>query len=379
MSSLYAMLCSIEEKTFGSHNTRLSAITNKGYTTDISGVSNNAATLSNCGKPLKIDKSVKQHNTKYVDVNMENKDCQNCQEIKAIDDFPKSKMRNGNYRYKNICKKCHCQNEKERRQANIEKYREKDKEYYQSNKSSIVPKNKEYRNHNKDVIKTQKQQYYKTNIEQIKQYHQDNKQNRNEKNKIKRRQNPYYALKEALKVRIFDVLKSSKKETTSKLIGCSNEDLKIWIETHFNENISWDNYGIYWHLDHVVPIAFFELTNEDERYMCFNWLNIRPLEKTRNISKSDNIVKDYILQHYKELKKFCALHERYQAIFEKSWWQRLELWYGKNPQYDDDFTNHLKWAIRSQAPEPIHPMMNDKEKVQRLNGSGSIVLDEQSA
>ena len=47
------MLCSIEEKTFGSHNTRLSAITNKGYTTDISGVSNNAATLSNCGKPLK--------------------------------------------------------------------------------------------------------------------------------------------------------------------------------------------------------------------------------------------------------------------------------------------------------------------------------------
>jgi hypothetical protein len=47
------MLCSIEEKTFGSHNTRLSAITNKGYTTDISSVSNNVATLSNCGKPLK--------------------------------------------------------------------------------------------------------------------------------------------------------------------------------------------------------------------------------------------------------------------------------------------------------------------------------------
>jgi hypothetical protein len=376
MSSLYDMLCSIEEKTFGSHNTRLSTITNKGYTTDISSVQNDAATLSNCGKPLKIEKSVKQEQN--LDVKMENKNCQVCQEIKAIDDFPKSKMQNGNYRYKNICKKCHCQNEKERRQANIEKYRTKDKQYYESNKSSIVPKNKEYRDRNKGAIKSQKQQYYKDNIEQIKQYHQDNKQNRNKKNKIKRRENPYYALKEALKVRIFDVLKSSKKESTSKLIGCSSEELKRWIETNFNENISWDNYGTEWHLDHVIPIAFFDLIKEDERYICFNWSNIRPLEKKANISKSDNIVKDYILQHYEELKKFCALHERYQAMFEKTWWQRLELWYGKNPQYDDDFTNHLKWAIRSQDPMSL-TIVSSTDKVQRLNGSGFAILEKSPA
>ncbi len=375
MSSPYAMLCSIGEKTFGIHNTRLSAITNQGYDTDISSVKIDTATLSNCGKPLKLVESVKHYNPIYVDVKMENKDCQTCQETKAIGDFPKSKMRNGNYRYKNICKKCHCKNEKERRLANIEKFREKDKQYYQENKSIIVPKNKEYRNRNKDAINAQKRSYYENNIEQIKQYHQENKQVRNEKNKIKRRQNPYYALKEALKVRIFDILKSSKKESTSKLIGCSNEELKTWIESQFVEDISWDNYGTYWHLDHVIPIAFFDLNNEDERYMCFNWLNIRPLEKTKNISKSDNIVQNYILQHYKELKKFCALHERYQAMFEKTWWQRLELWYGKNPQDDDNFKDYLKWAIRSQDPmSPTNVGLTDK--VQRLNGSGSVILEE---
>lgn len=384
MSSLYTMLCSIEEKTFGSHNTRLFAVTNgliinqthfleyfqkiEGYATDISSVSNNVATLSNCGKPLKLEKSVKQKQIMYIDVKME---CQQCHDNKTFDEFPKSKMQNGNYRYKKICKKCHCENEKKRRIDNIEKYREKDKQYYKENKSNIVLKNKEYRNCNKDAINIQKQEYYKDNITQIKEYHQDNKKNRNEKNKIKRKQNPYYALKEALKVRIFDILKSSKKEKTSNLVGCSCEELKIWIESHFDENISWDNYSTYWHLDHVIPIAFFDLTIEDERYICFNWSNVRPLEKKQNISKSDNILEKYILQHYEELKKFNALHERYQAMFEKTWWQRLELWYGKNPQGEDNFKNYLKWAIRSQDPKSF-TIVDSMDKVQRLNGSGSV-------
>lgn len=69
-------------------------------------------------------------------------------------------------------------------------------------------------------------------------------------------------------------------------------------------------------------------------------------------------------------------HIQYQTTVEKHWWQRLELWYGKN-LYDDEtciHTRYLKWAIRSQDPN----VNNDKtmDKVQRLNGSGSDMFDQ---
>lgn len=54
-------------------------------------------------------------------------------------------------------------------------------------------------------------------------------------------------------------------------------------------------------------------------------------------------------------------------------WRRLELRYGKNPEDNNDFVSHLKWAIRSQDPKSDTDQ--DMGKVQRLNGSGPEVTD----
>lgn len=65
----------------------------------------------------------------------------------------------------------------------------------------------------------------------------------------------------------------------------------------------------------------------------------------------------------------------YQANYENSWWRRVELRYGNNPKNEGDekLESLLKWAIRSQASKSA----NDKDmmKVQRLNASGSEVID----
>jgi len=66
--------------------------------------------------------------------------------------------------------------------------------------------------------------------------------------------------------------------------------------------------------------------------------------------------------------QFCETHQWYQVSAERCLWQRLELWYGNNPQDNVAYAEQLKRAIRSQVPTSA--IDKDMEKVQRLNASG---------
>jgi hypothetical protein len=69
------------------------------------------------------------------------------------------------------------------------------------------------------------------------------------------------------------------------VIGCSNKNLRLWIESNFNSKISWLNYASEWQIDHVIPLQIFDLTNKVELNISFNWKNIRPLCIIKNQSK----------------------------------------------------------------------------------------------
>jgi hypothetical protein len=275
------------------------------------------------------------------------KKCNTCNEQKEINLFViRSKEKQT---YKNICKSCHCKNECEKRKNNNEKYKQKDKLNYEKHKETILEKNKIYRNENKDRINSQKKDYYNNNRDKILEYHRNNTETRNIKRKIRYKNDCLFRIQESLKARIHDVLKNIKEDKTNKLIGCSKSELKEWLEYQFNNDINWDNYGIYWHIDHVIPINFFKVIDKEEQLICFNWTNLRPLHKKENISKSDKIKIDDILKHIDMLKMF----PQYQANYENSWWRRIELRYGNNLKDEEDFINLLKWAIRSQAPKLV--------------------------
>ena len=49
--------------------------------------------------------------------------------------------------------------------------------------------------------------------------------------------------------------------------------------------MSWDNYGSYWHIDHIRPCASFNLQNEEEQQICFHYSNLQPLTAKDNIIK----------------------------------------------------------------------------------------------
>lgn len=67
--------------------------------------------------------------------------------------------------------------------------------------------------------------------------------------------------------------------------------------------MSWDNYGIYWQIDHVNPLKNFNLLNTEYQKSVFNWKNTRPLEKIQNLSKKYNNIID-INEHNKKVYQF---------------------------------------------------------------------------
>jgi hypothetical protein len=76
--------------------------------------------------------------------------------------------------------------------------------------------------------------------------------------------------------------------THSELIGCNKDDLKIYLSSKFTDNMNFDNYGL-WELDHIKPIASFNLENIEELKECFNYKNIQPLWKEDNNEKSNKL------------------------------------------------------------------------------------------
>jgi hypothetical protein len=47
------------------------------------------------------------------------------------------------------------------------------------------------------------------------------------------------------------------------------------------------------HLDHVIPLSSFNLLDEKELQKACSWINIQPLESTKNLQKSDKVDPGY--------------------------------------------------------------------------------------
>ena len=78
---------------------------------------------------------------------------------------------------------------------------------------------------------------------------------------------------------------SRKINETFDLKGCSHSFLKSWIFHQLYVNMTIDNYGSLWQIDHCLPIASFNLLNENDIKKCFTWINLPPMYSNENNSK----------------------------------------------------------------------------------------------
>ena len=94
-----------------------------------------------------------------------------------------------------------------------------------------------------------------------------------------------------------NVMKTNK---TFGLLGCSHSFFKNWIFHQLYGNMTIGNYGAVWEIDHCLPIASFNLLDQNDMKKCFNWINLRPMYSKENNSKNDKIDQClYLLQEVK--------------------------------------------------------------------------------
>ncbi len=73
------------------------------------------------------------------------------------------------------------------------------------------------------------------------------------------------------------------------LAGYTVDQLKNHLEKLFGPEMTWENYGTVWEIDHKIPTAAFnfERPEDPDFKRCWDLKNLRPLEVRRNRMKSD--------------------------------------------------------------------------------------------
>ncbi len=60
------------------------------------------------------------------------------------------------------------------------------------------------------------------------------------------------------------------------LLGCSIEFYRCYIQAQFTPEMTWENRGTTWQIDHITECHTFDLTAPSEIQKCFHYTNTRP-------------------------------------------------------------------------------------------------------
>lgn len=162
--------------------------------------------------------------------------------------------------------------------------------------------NKEYQTNNRKRINIKKAEWNNKNPEKIKLYRERNTRVCGDKNRASKREewhrtkiNPQVKLARYMGNHIRFALKKNKSNSWIKLVGYTASELKKHLEKQFDKNMNWDNYGIYWHIDHVIPKSLFHYTTPEQLSFreCWGLKNLRPLEKIKNLEKYTKLIKPF--------------------------------------------------------------------------------------
>lgn len=176
--------------------------------------------------------------------------------------------------------------------------------YKQCHKKEISDYNKKYKSEHKEDIKTYNAKYNIENRETIQKRHTPYLINR-------RKTCPQYKISVVLRNRISALLKNKIKSASSlKLLGCSYDFLKEWFEYQFEEDMTFENHGTLWHIDHIIPCKHFDLIEESEQQKCFNWTNLQPLYAEDNLSKNSSIREKDITKNKNNIHKFLKIKKQ---------------------------------------------------------------------
>ena len=93
---------------------------------------------------------------------------------------------------------------------------------------------------------------------------------------------------EKLKLRYRQLLNDSiksnrwnKNSTVRQIVGMPREKFRMYLESQFTDEMTWDNFGTYWYLKFRTPLK--SAKSEVELVQLFHFLNIYPHERSNSI------------------------------------------------------------------------------------------------
>jgi len=233
------------------------------------------------------------------------KKCSKCNKLKDIGEFHHSSISKDGR--KPSCKVCRNTANKKHRDANPEyfqKWRDEHKDeikahneaYYSKHKDKLNKKRVAKANLEPTKTKAYKKAWYEANRKKIlankKKRYENNREEIIQREMKYRENNPLAKLRHILRSRFKRALNGNYKNGSAiRDLGCSIEFLKSYLENKFAIGMSWENYGE-WHIDHIMPLASFDLTDRDQVKQACHYTNLQPLWAEDNLKKGTSIPKE---------------------------------------------------------------------------------------
>lgn len=157
------------------------------------------------------------------------------------------------------------------------------KDYYQDNRDNALEYAKQYNSENKEKLAEYKKGYNKNNREKVREYQRNYRRN-------KVATDPLFQLRVNCSRLIHHALLGTKNNLSIlDYLAYTMQELKIHLESQFDDKMLWDNYGSYWHIDHIIPrskLIYTSMTDENFK-KCWALTNLRPLEAIANMKKGN--------------------------------------------------------------------------------------------
>jgi len=172
------------------------------------------------------------------------------------------------------------------------KWRDKNRDWVNEYNRMRIAQNREAYNEYQKIWRKQNKE--KCN-RWIKRWRMENQEKcRKAKNRYNKRKykDPQFRLTQTIRSHICRSLRGKKDgEHWETLVNFTLKDLIKHLEAQFDKNMNWDNYGPYWHVDHIIPISWFVFKKpEDIGFkMCWDLENLQPLEKIKNLKKGNKL------------------------------------------------------------------------------------------
>lgn len=229
--------------------------------------------------------------------------CKECRQLYR--DNNKTKIKAAKFKYYHANKDILIVKTKEWYEANKEAVLARHKDYYLENKELILAKNKKWQEVNRDSYLESMKNWYQNNkeisLQRSSEFRKNNKELVNKSARDRKANDEIHAFKCRVRSSLSNSFKRAcngkytKSNTTEDILACDLNFFMGYIESQFENWMSFENYGkcesndykCSWTFDHVIPL---EIAKTEKDIIVLNhWSNFQPMCSKKNLEKNKYI------------------------------------------------------------------------------------------